>query len=547
MENETTMGQVVPFARSAEYLRRLAIKQREAGKPLQALELLRLSLDQGRDPATLLEIGETYAHMQCPSLSNQALFPLLSNEEYAAGSLYGAGCNFYAMQMADCARDCLVLSLQKRPDGAFAPEAVDLIDLIDGSADEGSDLELRINGRIGRVLDALDAGKPALAARLIRRALTLENRNSGTHALLAFALLASGDTHGALEAARYAMRCCGQDIRALSAMAATLTAVGADAAAQKFLERAMAGIENDDDVQLICHTACEMGAHDHVRTLLTRAEAEAPFSTDLVHLLALAHHNTGQPEEAIRRWKLLRRIDPMDTIAEYFLKAAEAGTLPQPLPYDHEVPLAETLARLSRLRIWVQEGADAFRARWDESDELEKLLRWGLFSSEPGIPQAMMGVLTTLGDERAAGALLDTLCDPMLPVSLKHGVLAALCVMGVKGPFYALINGRLTLVHVSRTEPDRTDPHLNALVSLVLRRLGAITEAEAMRVRTLCRLAVRSPEAMGSSLRARAVELAFRRQRGETVALSTKPDMRRKLERFAQRLLREETNELHQL
>lgn len=542
MQNEANQGQVLPFARSAEYLRRLAVKQREARRPLQALELLRLSLSKSPDdPETLRELAATYADMHCPELSNRALFSLFSAESVAPECLYAAGCNFFTMQMFDCARDCIVLALQKKPDAPFVAQAIDIIDEIDEELHGASVPESRINRRIGRALDALERGNALLATRLMRRVLSLERLNGSAHALLSFALLASDDAEGALEAARYALRCSKEDIRVLSAMAAALHSVGSKSAAAKFLARAVDKIAVDDDVQLICHTACQMEAHACVRSVLLPLEAETPYADELLHLTAIACYNLGEKDEAIRRWKLLRRIDPMDAVAEYMLRLAEEGALPPTLRYERRLPLAETLRRLSTLRGWVQEGAEAFRARWTEGDALERLLRWGLSSDEPGVPQAMMGILATLGDARARAALRDVLSDSGASGATKHGALAALFLAGSKGPHHALMDGRLTLVHVSKADQQQKDQHLEAMARFVLKRVSPASGDEETRVRTLCALAVRQPGILASSLRARAVEFVFRRERGESVTFDAKRDLRRKLERFARRLVKEGT------
>jgi len=548
MEREMTMGQVLPFARSAEYLRRLAVRQRELGKPLKALELLRLSLAKAPgDARAMMEMAETYAEMQCPALSNRLLFSLLMDKEIAPECFYGAGCNFYAMQMPESARDCLVLYLQKRPGGPYAPEAVELIESIDKEQEAGGGLETRVNRRIDRVLLSLDVDKPRLAARQIRRAIALEKRNSGTYALQAFALLAARDPKGALEAARFSARLQPTNIRAACAMAAALKANRADSAARAFLGRAVARIESDEDAQLVCQTACEMGEHETVRNVLRRIEAESPYSDELLHLLASASFNAGEPDEAMRCWRLLRRIDPMDTAAEYRLKLAEERRLKAPVPYSRQMPLTETLSCLSRLREWVQEGEASLRRRLAEDDGLEKVLRWGLSSEEAGIPQAMLGVITTMDGPACQAMLRDMLCDADAPDDLKHGALAALCVMGAEGPFYALIHDRLTLVHVSKVEQGGEDPHMDTLASVVARRLGPLSKEEERRVRMLCSLSLKYPGVVGASLRARAVEVAFRRMRGEAVALSIRPSDRRKMDRYVRKIMRGAQHELHQL
>ncbi|MDR0898268.1 MAG: hypothetical protein LBN04_10480 [Oscillospiraceae bacterium] len=545
MDKNATMGQVIPFARSASYLRRLAMKQRAQAKPVQALEMLRLSLSKARDANTIMEMAQTYAEMQCPALSNRALFSLMEDEDHAAEGLYGAGCNFYAVHMNECARDCLVLYLQKRPDGAYAQDAAELIESIDTEMPTGSPLDLRINGRMDRVLSAMEGGKPRLASRLIRRALALEQRNSAAHALQAFTFLAAGNGALALAAARRAMRCNKQDIRALCALAAALHAVGCIETGRGFLKRAVARIENDEDSQLVCQTACEMGEHRVVLDVLTPIESEAPLNDEILHLTASASYNAGEREEALHRWRLLRRIDPMDSIAEYRLQSAEADTLPAMVSYSRQVPLSETLARLGQLRTWVQDGPEAVLALWQRGDALEKLLRWGLTSAESGVAQAMMGVLAGLGDARARDILREALTEPTLSDALKHHALAALCVAGSEGPHYALMHGRMALVRVSRMEKQAGHPQEDALMRLLRARLGAQKGAEKALLSRLCQAAVSLGERRSVHFQAQAVAMAFDQMRGLPPEAAP-PGKRRKLARLARRVIKEAYHGMHQ-
>ncbi|MDR0928310.1 MAG: hypothetical protein LBM74_01175 [Oscillospiraceae bacterium] len=545
MEKNATMGQVIPFARSASYLRRLGVKQRAQARPVQALEMLRLSLAKARDASTIMELAQTYAEMQCPALSNRILFSLMEDEDHAPEGLYGAGCNFYAVRMNECARDCLVLYLQKRPNGAYAQDAAELIESIDSETPTGSPLDLRINGRMDRVLNAMEGGSPRLASRLIRRALALDGRSSAAHALQAFTFLAAGNNAAALEAARRAMRCNKQDIRSLCALAASLHAVGCAETGRGFLKRAVARIENDEDSQLVCQTACEMGEHRVVLDVLMPIEAEAPLNDEILHLTASASYNAGEREEALRRWRLLRRIDPMDSIAEYRLKGAEADQLPAMISYNRQVPLSETLARLGQLRSWVQEGPEAVLALWQREDALEKLLRWGLTSAESGVAQAMMGVLAGLGDARARDILRETLTEATLSDALKHHALAALCVAGSEGPHYALMHGRMALVRVSRMEKQGGHPQEDALMRLLKAKLGAQKEADQALLKSLCQAAVACGGRHSAHFQAQAVAIAFAHLRGLPME-ATPPSKRRKLARLASRVIKEAQHGMHQ-
>lgn len=540
MENNKAMGHVIPFERSAEYLRRLAARKVSAGKPLAALELLRLSQRKaGGDAPTQFDIALIYAQIHCPQLSNRALFPLFDDEELGPESLYRAGCNFYAMRMEKSARDCLVLYLQKQPDGRFAPDAVDMIEAVDGDERMISAQDFRINRRTNRALSALTDGRPLLAARLIRRVLALEKKNSGAYALLSFALLACDKKEEGLAAARRALRLSGEDIRALCAMAASLKAVGSAEAAKAFLRRAVLSVENEEDGEFVCRTACDMGAHALARDVLRKMEGAMPLSDELLHLLAAVSYNTGNKDEALRCWRLLRRIDPKDMIAEHRLKSAEAGTLELPLSYQREIPQKEVLERLTRLRTLVQEGVGGLNEQWRENELLERLIRWGLCAPQPGIAEAMMGLLTTIQAEGATAPLLDLLPDATIPDDRKRNALAALCLMGAGGPHYAVIGERITLVHVSRAEKGKNDGQAEMLAQHVRRRLGRLTRNEEAMLLPLCRAACAQERGMSAMFRLRGVEMALLYASGKYSHTGAYTEQHRRLMRFARRIIKE--------
>lgn len=538
--NNEAMGKMVPFMRSPEYLRRLALKQRGQGKPIRALELLRLSQNKALDDAkTKMELAETYATIHCPTLSNQTLSSLFENESFAAESFLCAGRNFLAMRMDDMARDCLMMYLQKKPNGSHAVEAVDLLEMIGHDVPEKISMEERVNARINRVLSSLDNGRPKLAVRQIRRALSLDRHNSGVHAFLSFALLGAGDSKGALTAAKKAMRCSKQDIRALCAMAVSLKAANMQDTGRSFLLRATKRIEDEDDAQVVCQAACEMGEHKSVQTMLKELEQQAPYAVDLLHLLATASYNAGETEEAKRCWRLIYRINPMDSIAKYRLRLAENNELEKEISYARQVPMRETLERLAILRGWMQDGMEALSARWQESDELEALLRWGLSSEEPDIPQAMMGILSMLADKRSEQMLLDLLFDINITNEVKHHALATLCIIGVKGPFFAVINNRLTLVHVSKMQDGGENDYVTSLYETVQKRFDTLTEQDMEQMRALCQIAARQTTPMGEVFRVFGVELAMRRLRGENISFATRLSIHRKLQRYAFRIAQE--------
>ena len=537
--NNEAMGQMVPFVRNSDYLRKLALKQRGLNKPVRAIELLRLSLEKAPDDVkTKLELAKMYASAHCPALSNRILFTMLDHPMVTADCFYLLAQNFMSMRMDPLACDCLSMYLQKKPYGIHAGEAVELLELMGKETDGIVTMEDRVNARIFRVLSSLDGGKPELAIRQIHRVLALDRRNSGVHALLSFALLGAGDAESALQAARKALRYSSRDLRALCAVAVSLHALGMKAAGKCFLSRALESIEDEEDAQVACQTACEMKEHTFVKQLLKDLEQQAPYAVDLLHPLATASFNSGDLEEARRCWRLILRLNPMDSVARYRLTQANQETLEKEIPYTTQVPLSETLLRLSMFREWMKEGKEQLVKRWTEDSELSYMLRWGLESMEPGIPQAMISILSMLEDEKAKNLLKEILCDAQIGNFIKHTALAALCLMDQKGPFYALISHRLTIVNVAKIEEHDNNARAKSLFESVRKRFSKLSEKDCRQMKELCRIAAQNATPMGEHFRLNGVELAMRRLRGEHDFVRKQTD-HRKLNRYAFRIIRE--------
>ena len=187
----------------------------------------------------------------------------------------------------------------------------------------------------------------------------------------------------------------------------------------------------------------------------------------------------------------------------------------------------------------MQEDKEKLAARWQEDGELAYMLRWGLDSVEPGIPQAMVSILAMLADEKAQKMLKELLCDVHISSPVKHSALAALCMMEQKGPFFAMINHRLTVVNVSKMEAHDQNPQAQSLYELVRKRFSNLSEKDSNQMRELCRIASQNAAPMGERFRLNGVELAMRRLRGERgFGIRNQAD-HRKLSRYAFRIMRE--------
>lgn len=534
-------GRVLPFARSAEQVRRMAARQQ--GHPLATLQLLRMSHERDREDAqTLLALADAYADMHCLRLAARAYFGLIKVEAYAGRAFFGLGQCYLDMGVYSLARDCLVMALQCQPDGDFAPDAVAMLDAVDQAEWTPGPAGRMLQARVGRVLDALTGGRVALAQRLVRRAVALGKNASGIRALEAFTHMAAGDRGAALAAAQAAYRADPKDARALCAMATVQAAHGKPRLARFFLQAASGRAMVDGELQVVLDTACELDAHDVLIRLLAQAEEISPYAADMLALHAQALHNAGQTDEALRRWRLLRSIDPMDMESAYLAEHAEAYTLPAVLPYGKRLPQRTLNKWMQTLAGWSRQDADTLVSRWREDTAMEALLRWGLRSDDLTGTGRLLGLLVMIGDERAKAVLRDVLCDLDAPTGLQYGALAALHMLGEPGPLYTVRGERLVAVAHGDEDADALQArHCRWIARLAMRRVTPQSHGEQESLARLCDAAAADPD-LSTRLAARAVVQAFCMRHGRVSPLSSTHPKRRKAARVARRLYKEAYN-----
>ena len=287
-DNMPGWGQIVPFARSAKELRQRALTQRRGKQWLEAAELLRRAAEQEpENERILLDLSETYSQMGCCALSNRMLLRVLRLNPHNNECYFTMGCNYYAMQAWNQARDCLSVYVRREPKGPHRRESNDLLLTL------YLQRQSRVEQRIGRATQALENGKRHLAARLMRRAFAVASMDSDTHAIAAFLELMEGKPDLSLRLARRAWRLDRRNARALCAMAMSLYQLGSGKTAERFIARAARVAQTDMELSMVAHTACEMGADTHALPALTSLSHQFPLEPTVLHMLAVCHCSLG--------------------------------------------------------------------------------------------------------------------------------------------------------------------------------------------------------------------------------------------------------------
>lgn len=475
---------VVPFARDAGFLRARAQNHARAGRMLEALELYRLRAAREPENAQLrLELAAQYAKMGAYELSNRLLFELLQRGEHEAACFFTLGSNYYAMQDARRAQDCLLACARLQPESQFSEEIDAMLDQLDEVA-QSERGKHRVDKAMARGLRALESGQPELAVRWISYALRKGGADAEGMALLGFACLSADRPREALSCARRAYKRNKQSVYALCAMACSFYALHNPLLCAKYLDLAEAEAALPQEIAMLCQSACETEAHDLVLLLLRAVHAEQPYTPSLLHMLAAACWNTGQVRQALQHWATLRRLDPDNLVAAVMhdharLRVAQGDAQEPPeledqCGYRAELSVNDSIAKLLDVHQTLRKGAEVLQRRFDEDAEFAAVIAWGLTVRDENDATrfAMLSLLGSLRGERANRLLLAQLTDPEQGEGVKREAMALLARRGLCGPYYMENGGRVVRV-MGQVLPPRMvlSPSCERILQAVVDRL----------------------------------------------------------------------------
>ena len=422
---------VVSFKRSPAYAHHRAMLNRQDNNIMDALELMRSAVEQSPDnPEYRLDLAELYCEMGCHEQSTRLLLDMLAENDGPAECYYGLALNQLYMNDISGARESLRLYRHRDPAGARVEEVRQLVAELDYFSEFGHPGNRRLYraARIAsRACEAMKAGLYDKACRLFEHSLEMASEQYDMRALYAMALYIAGEREKALEQARRASGGYPPSVRALSISAQVYALAGDRQAADALIERAAAEKPEGQDLRLMICAMGEMGMDEKVAEYARIALRESPFDRQLLHMRAVALRRTGTPDARVARcWARILRIDPDDTIAAFYQKAALKHRLDQyALPYDYQVPAEEFERRLRALVNQLTQGYERLEERWRDDDGFRRLVRWAVNSDNSRLSRVAMTALTTIEHRESRSLLRSMMFDGSVPNELKlHAALS---------------------------------------------------------------------------------------------------------------------------
>ena len=393
------------------------------------MELLRQAVEQSPENREYrLDLAELYCEMGCHEQSNRILLDMLAGGNAPAECYYGLALNRLGRNETDAARRALALYRSHAGDDAYMEDACAL----DDELSLYNAMRRPLNRRKGRAAsvamracDALRDDDAPGAVRLFRRSLEMNSSQPEMRALYALALRMCGEHAAAIEQAEI----CAADIeassRAICVAAQVFHYCGEEQRAKEQAARAIAMRPGGVELRLMIFALSEMGMLDEAAEALKAALRETPHDKQLLHMRAAALHRLGRSDDELASfWARILRIDPEDTVAQYYYSAALQHQLSEAKPgFIYEVPDAEFRRRLLLIAEKLGEGLPTAVGLWQEDQAFHDLLLWAAGTGDENCGRAAIMVIASAADEKSESIIRELLYRGDIPIEVKlHAV-----------------------------------------------------------------------------------------------------------------------------
>lgn len=408
---------VVPFDRGADFVHQRARKNQRENNLVEALELMRKAVAQSPDNESYaIDLAELYSETGCRARSNQLLLDMLVNGKDTGRCLYDLALNMLGSNDPEGAKRLLRLCQQDK-DAEYRDQARNLsgeIEMYETLNRPASRKHERIMGLSDEACEKLRIGDPEAARRLFERVLEKDDSQREVHAMLAMACMMMGDKETAIAHAERAVIEPGTTLRALC-VSAQVYAMAEDEERMKnaLLAAREMGAEGLDCYMLI-FSLFEAGMYAEAKEESVFALRETPYDRLLMHVAALSILHLGEDKMgAIKYWQKICRIDPDDTVSEYFLKAAKDGVLDiTKATCEYQVPREEMFDRFKTITDHLTMEFDALLEKFRTDEKFRALIGWCLMVEDARFREIAVTMLASFDDPAAESMLREYMTRP---------------------------------------------------------------------------------------------------------------------------------------
>ncbi len=402
---------IVPFDRGADFVHQRALKNRRDNNIIDALELMRKAVEASpENEGYQMDLAELLTELGCLTQSNQVLLDMLNKGARKDECLYSLAINQLNMNNPDAAKKLLRMCLD---DSAKSPIR-DQARALSGEIEMYEALNRPMTRRLERMLIISDMACDKLrredypgARELFERAISMDKSQRDVRALLAMTYMLLGRIEEAILNAEDAIREPGTTLRALCVAAQVFNMAGDEARARAALARAMEFRPDGLEMRMLIFSLFELKMYKEARGCAQDGLTDAPYDRPLLHAMAVTSICAGEsPEKAARFWQRIARIDPEDTVAAYYCRAAAENKIdPEELSCEYQVPRAEMLERFKYITDKLDGDLAQLGEDWKADVRFRTMLAWCLTASDRRFREAAVTLLSSIDDPQAESQL----------------------------------------------------------------------------------------------------------------------------------------------
>ena len=498
---KTKSGKIIPFSQNATFYMKRGAKELEKNDLIAAIAKYREAYERApEDPEIAIALAEILSQMQRFEESNRILFQLIADsEETPPECHFGLACNYFGLQDYDSAADSLEDYLDAEPDGVFAADAEDFLDLIDDddamyeTTGLKTDDDYEDNAVCHFARSLLASGETNYAVEELEHRLAQSPKSVKVREQIAIAYFVANRRDDAKKAAHDLLKENPANVLANSTLALAEIEEGNRISANAWLDEIMKlRSPEPEELHSVAVLQLDLDRFADAEKTLSQLTALMPYDENVLHKSGFARFLQGDAEGAKAYYQKLLRIDPHDTVAKYYLNqckhadvASKRASAKWIIPY--QVPFGEAFRRLNHInRMLAQPHEELYRV-WTADSTFRDQIVWAMTLSDMRVKKSMLSLAFTFADAYAERMLRDFLLRMDQPDELKRAVFGMLKHLDAKEPYMAYLNGRwikgrVNLIELGYRIPASYESVMQLLIQYMLGNCREECAAEAANV-----------------------------------------------------------------
>ncbi len=463
MENNRN-NKILSFNQPAEFFIKKAEKHIDAGNFLEALALYRCVL--GMEPENvdyLLSVAQIYSEMGLYAESNDVLLKIAKYGSTPTECLFALGCNYMGLKNYELADEAFEQYLAVDPEGEYAEDIDELFDIMDEEdfEEEGSlhDISRRMmyeEAYEGK--QCLDSGDYKNAIKHLEKVVRRSDTMYSAMNNLALSYFFEGRKEEAVELSKRVLSSQRLNLHACCNLALFYSDMNDHANAAVNLEKlnGMTDIE-PEDMHKVALTYCELGYHQKAYQMFLKIVAFQPYDIRILHFCGLAAYNCAQYAESLSYFVKILKIDPSNSLAQYYKLRAEdakSGGSHKEFEYVYQVQFEEIKRRISYLNECLKQKDGSLKDKWKKDEFFKSIIFWGLHYGDEYIKKIVLEIMSMFSDAKVEDAFRDFLLKSSETDDIKNDIFMYLKKMGAKEPYVAYIKGAIAEVRVGTVSED---------------------------------------------------------------------------------------------